>query len=137
MKVRFIGLGRMGHVMWRRLLDGGHEVAVYNRTPEKTKSLVELAATATKSSQQEAKVRRPIYFSRAPTPSLCTPGRRRQSSNIGDVADWAGSTGWPHRYLVERLSKYRLGSCQRNARSREPENHRSPCLAMDFTRGTL
>ena len=35
----------------------------------------------------------PIYFSRAPTPSLCTPGRRRQSSNIGDVADWAGSTG--------------------------------------------
>lgn len=34
MKVRFIGLGRMGHVMRRRLLDGGHEVAVYNRTPE-------------------------------------------------------------------------------------------------------
>ena len=28
MKVGFIGLGRMGQAMSRRLLDGGHEVAV-------------------------------------------------------------------------------------------------------------
>ena len=33
MKVGFIGLGRMGEVMVRRLLDAGHEVGVYNRTP--------------------------------------------------------------------------------------------------------
>ena len=31
MKVGFIGLGRMGEVMTRRLLDAGHEVGVYNR----------------------------------------------------------------------------------------------------------
>jgi 3-hydroxyisobutyrate dehydrogenase-like beta-hydroxyacid dehydrogenase len=35
MKVGFIGLGRMGRAMVRRILDGGHDVSIYNRTPEK------------------------------------------------------------------------------------------------------
>ena len=39
MKVGFIGLGRMGQAMSRRLLDGGYEVAVYNRTADKMKPL--------------------------------------------------------------------------------------------------
>jgi 3-hydroxyisobutyrate dehydrogenase-like beta-hydroxyacid dehydrogenase len=44
MKVGFIGLGRMGGAMARRLLEGGHEVSVYNRTPEKLKPLTDLGA---------------------------------------------------------------------------------------------
>ena len=44
MKVGFIGLGRMGEVMARRLIDGGHEVGVYNRTPEKAKPLIDAGA---------------------------------------------------------------------------------------------
>jgi acyl CoA:acetate/3-ketoacid CoA transferase beta subunit len=44
MKVGFIGLGRMGEVMARRLLDAKHEVGVYNRTAEKTKPLVDAGA---------------------------------------------------------------------------------------------
>ncbi len=44
MKVGFIGLGRMGEVMVRRLLDAGHDVGVYNRTPEKMKPLTEAGA---------------------------------------------------------------------------------------------
>lgn len=36
MQVAMIGLGRMGMNMVRRLLRGGHEVIVYNRTPQKT-----------------------------------------------------------------------------------------------------
>jgi 3-hydroxyisobutyrate dehydrogenase len=44
MKVGVIGLGRMGEAMSRRLLDGGHEVAVYNRTEGKTKPLIDLGA---------------------------------------------------------------------------------------------
>jgi len=44
MKVGFIGLGRMGQVMARRLIDGGHEVGVYNRTAEKAKPLIEAGA---------------------------------------------------------------------------------------------
>jgi 3-hydroxyisobutyrate dehydrogenase-like beta-hydroxyacid dehydrogenase len=45
MKVGFIGLGRMGQAMARRMLDAGHEVTAYNRTPEK---LTELAAAGAK-----------------------------------------------------------------------------------------
>jgi 3-hydroxyisobutyrate dehydrogenase-like beta-hydroxyacid dehydrogenase len=46
MKVGFIGLGRMGEVMVRRLLDAGHEVGVYNRTPTKLKPLTDAGAKA-------------------------------------------------------------------------------------------
>jgi 3-hydroxyisobutyrate dehydrogenase-like beta-hydroxyacid dehydrogenase len=44
MKVGFIGLGRMGSAMVRRLCAAGHDVAVYNRTPEKAKALTEAGA---------------------------------------------------------------------------------------------
>jgi 3-hydroxyisobutyrate dehydrogenase-like beta-hydroxyacid dehydrogenase len=54
MRVGFIGLGRMGHAMSRRLLDGGHEVGVYNRTAEKTKPLQELGAKPTASIKEVA-----------------------------------------------------------------------------------
>jgi 6-phosphogluconate dehydrogenase len=36
MHIGFIGLGRMGANMVRRLVLDGHAVVVYNRTPEKT-----------------------------------------------------------------------------------------------------
>jgi 3-hydroxyisobutyrate dehydrogenase-like beta-hydroxyacid dehydrogenase len=44
MKVGFIGLGRMGQAMARRMLDVGHELAVYNRTPEKLRTLSQTGA---------------------------------------------------------------------------------------------
>ncbi|MDH3973605.1 MAG: decarboxylating 6-phosphogluconate dehydrogenase [Deltaproteobacteria bacterium] len=40
MQLAIVGLGRMGANMARRLLKGGHEVMVYNRSPEKTDELV-------------------------------------------------------------------------------------------------
>ena len=46
MKVGFIGLGRMGEAMARRLIDGGHQVGVYNRTPAKLKRLTDAGAKA-------------------------------------------------------------------------------------------
>jgi 6-phosphogluconate dehydrogenase len=39
MQVGFIGLGRMGANMVRRLVRSGHEVVAYNRTPEKTREI--------------------------------------------------------------------------------------------------
>jgi 3-hydroxyisobutyrate dehydrogenase-like beta-hydroxyacid dehydrogenase len=39
MKLGFIGLGHMGHAMAGRLLQAGHDVTVYNRTPEKAQAL--------------------------------------------------------------------------------------------------
>ncbi len=40
MEVAFIGLGRMGANMVRRLSQGGHKVVAYNRTAQKTTELV-------------------------------------------------------------------------------------------------
>lgn len=40
MKLAMIGLGRMGMNMARRLMQDGHDVVAYNRTPDKTDQLV-------------------------------------------------------------------------------------------------
>jgi 3-hydroxyisobutyrate dehydrogenase-like beta-hydroxyacid dehydrogenase len=44
MKAGFIGLGRMGQAMARRILDAGHKLGVYNRTADKLKPLIGLGA---------------------------------------------------------------------------------------------
>jgi len=44
MKVGFIGLGRMGAGMAGNLVQAGHEVTVYNRTPSRVQALVERGA---------------------------------------------------------------------------------------------
>jgi 6-phosphogluconate dehydrogenase len=46
MKIGMVGLGRMGMNMARRILDHGHEVAAFNRTPEKTNKLAGHGARA-------------------------------------------------------------------------------------------
>jgi 3-hydroxyisobutyrate dehydrogenase-like beta-hydroxyacid dehydrogenase len=43
--IGWIGAGRMGFEMARRLLDAGYDVAVYNRTQSKAEPLVEFGAT--------------------------------------------------------------------------------------------
>jgi 6-phosphogluconate dehydrogenase len=45
MRIGFVGLGRMGANMVRRLLRDGHQVVAYNRTPEKTKEIAGEGAT--------------------------------------------------------------------------------------------
>ncbi len=44
MKIGFIGLGRMGSAMAANLIKAGHDVTVFNRNPEKSRSLLELGA---------------------------------------------------------------------------------------------
>jgi 3-hydroxyisobutyrate dehydrogenase-like beta-hydroxyacid dehydrogenase len=44
MKVGFIGLGRMGGAMARRLLEAGHDVGAYNRTAARSKPLIDAGA---------------------------------------------------------------------------------------------
>lgn len=48
-KVAFLGLGNMGGAMARRLAEAGHSMAVYNRSPEKLRHLVEQGAVAVNS----------------------------------------------------------------------------------------
>jgi 3-hydroxyisobutyrate dehydrogenase len=46
MAVGIAGTGRMGTAVGQRLIACGHEVVVWNRTPEKTRALVEAGASA-------------------------------------------------------------------------------------------
>jgi 3-hydroxyisobutyrate dehydrogenase-like beta-hydroxyacid dehydrogenase len=44
MKIGFIGLGQMGSAMAANLVKAGHDVTVFNRSPEKSRSLLDLGA---------------------------------------------------------------------------------------------
>jgi 3-hydroxyisobutyrate dehydrogenase len=48
-RLGWIGAGRMGSVLAQRLLEAGHDVAVYNRTRGKSQPLAELGATLVES----------------------------------------------------------------------------------------
>lgn len=52
MKVGMVGLGRMGMNMARRLLQGGHQVVAYNRSPDKTEEIVREGAEGSFSLQE-------------------------------------------------------------------------------------
>ena len=45
MEIAVLGMGRMGQALARRLLGGGHHVAVWNRTPGKAEEVVAAGAT--------------------------------------------------------------------------------------------
>ncbi len=44
MRVCVLGAGAMGRALARRVLAGGHEVAIWNRTPERAREVVEAGA---------------------------------------------------------------------------------------------
>jgi 3-hydroxyisobutyrate dehydrogenase-like beta-hydroxyacid dehydrogenase len=45
MNIAFLGLGKMGSPMARRLLDAGHQLTVWNRTQERAQALIAAGAT--------------------------------------------------------------------------------------------
>ena len=54
MRIGFIGLGSMGAAMAANLLESGHELRVYNRTPERAEALRKAGATVSASPAQAA-----------------------------------------------------------------------------------
>ncbi|MGE2735634.1 NAD(P)-dependent oxidoreductase [Mycolicibacterium vaccae] len=52
MRIGFVGLGNMGAAMAANLLAAGHELTVYNRSPEKARPLAERGATTASSVAQ-------------------------------------------------------------------------------------
>ena len=95
MKVGFIGLGRMGQVMVRRMLEGGHDLGVYNRTPEKSKALVEMGAKAMSSIEQAASYGEGVFTmladDAAVTEVVERPGGLLQSLPRGGIHICAGT----------------------------------------------
>jgi 3-hydroxyisobutyrate dehydrogenase-like beta-hydroxyacid dehydrogenase len=60
MKVGFIGLGRMGQAMAARILSGGHELVVYNRTREKCADVEKAGAKVANSMAEACKGREAV-----------------------------------------------------------------------------
>jgi 3-hydroxyisobutyrate dehydrogenase-like beta-hydroxyacid dehydrogenase len=54
MKIAFLGLGKMGSHMARRLLEAGHEVTVWNRTPAAAQALAAAGAVVAASAAEAA-----------------------------------------------------------------------------------
>ena len=62
MRIGFIGLGRMGANMVRRLIRDNHEIVAYNRTPERTQEIAAEGAEAAFSiAELVAKLEKPRY----------------------------------------------------------------------------
>ena len=61
MKVGFIGTGRMGLAMARRLIEAKHDLAVFNRTAAKTGELVKAGAKAAGSLAQAARYGEAVF----------------------------------------------------------------------------
>ncbi|MCW2572696.1 MAG: 6-phosphogluconate dehydrogenase NAD-binding protein [Frankiales bacterium] len=54
MRVAFLGLGRMGAAMAQHVLDAGHDLVVWNRTPGKAEALVAAGAREAKTPSEAA-----------------------------------------------------------------------------------
>jgi 3-hydroxyisobutyrate dehydrogenase-like beta-hydroxyacid dehydrogenase len=95
MKVGFIGLGRMGQAMAQRLIDGGRDVGVYNRTAEKLKPLIEHGAKALTSIKAAATYGDAVFTmltdDAAVTEVVEQPGGMRDSLPKGGVHICAGT----------------------------------------------
>jgi 3-hydroxyisobutyrate dehydrogenase-like beta-hydroxyacid dehydrogenase len=61
MKVGFIGAGRMGRAMARRLIEARHDLGVFNRTPGKIKELTDAGAKAMSSLAQAARYGEAVF----------------------------------------------------------------------------
>ena len=61
MKVGFIGTGRMGLAMARRLIEAKHDLGVFNRTPDKIKGLIGAGAKAMSSLAQAARYGEAVF----------------------------------------------------------------------------
>ena len=66
LRVGWIGTGRMGFELAGRLLDGGVDLAVWNRTASKAQPLVERGATLVGSPAELAD--RDVVFTMSPRP---------------------------------------------------------------------
>jgi len=98
MQIAMVGLGRMGANMVERLLQGGHEVAAYDRNPDAVKATAANGATGCSSLEELVKTLRPpravwvMVPSGPPTRGTISDlGRLLQS---GDVIIDGGNSYW-------------------------------------------
>jgi 3-hydroxyisobutyrate dehydrogenase-like beta-hydroxyacid dehydrogenase len=107
MKVGFIGLGRMGQAMARRLLDGGHEVGAYNRTAARGKPLIDAGAKALDSIKAAANFGAAVFTMLADDPAVLDvvsqPGGLLASLPKGGIHICAGTHSVPAMTKLKAL----------------------------------
>jgi len=86
MQAGFVGLGKMGQPMVKRLLEAGNEVHVYNRSREKVDALAAEGAAAADSARQVAE-RADIVMTALPTPESVEAvyGEMAQAARSGQI----------------------------------------------------
>ena len=99
MKVGFIGTGRMGQAMVRRLLDAKHDVGVFNRTAAKAKPLADAGAKVLPSIAEAARYGEAVYTMLADDAALedvmFQDGGLAASLPAGGIHVCAGTHGVP------------------------------------------
>src|SRR5437763_886065 len=89
MRIGFIGLGRMGQGMASRLLSGGHDLLVYNRTAGKSADLAKAGATVAPSIAEVCKGRELVISMVADDAALeavtLGPGGVREAMSVETV----------------------------------------------------
>jgi 3-hydroxyisobutyrate dehydrogenase-like beta-hydroxyacid dehydrogenase len=107
MKVGFIGLGRMGSAMAHRLVDGKHDVGVYNRSPEKSKPLADAGAKPLNSIHAAANYGDAVFTMLADDAALLDvvgkPGGLLQSLPRGGIHICAGTHSVAAMQNVKKL----------------------------------
>jgi 3-hydroxyisobutyrate dehydrogenase-like beta-hydroxyacid dehydrogenase len=105
MKIGFIGTGRMGQAMVRRLLDAKHDVGIYNRTTEKAKPLTDAGAKIVGSAADAARYGEVAYTMLADDAALEDVMFRQGFADAlpkGGIHICAGTHGIP---VIRKLKK--------------------------------
>src|SRR2546421_8784296 len=97
MRLAVLGMGRMGHAVAERLLGGGHEVTVWNRTPHKTDDLVAKGAREGATPAAAAEETEATFTSLTDDAAVRTivTGQDGVAAGPRDGALIDPSTGWP------------------------------------------
>ena len=86
MRLAVLGMGKMGHAIAERLLDGGHDVTVWNRTPHKADDLVAQGAREAANPFEAAKETEATFASLADDAAVWTvvTGQDGVAAGLGD-----------------------------------------------------
>ncbi len=105
MRIGWIGTGIMGAPMVRRLLAAGHEVSVYNRTPEKARRLAADKATVVSEPAQAASGAEAVFIMVPDTPDVeATVAAIEPELKRGQlVADMSTISPHAERQIASRL----------------------------------
>src|SRR5262250_843402 len=98
MQLGMIGLGRMGANMVRRLIKGGHQCVVFDRSPKTVQELVQEKAVGSTSLADFVKKLDPIFARLGPGPGNIdrTPGREKMDGTSEQGYLHCGPNGAGH-----------------------------------------